>query len=173
MAKEYEMDDIKRKVKDSDKALNRDPITGAPGAHPVGTGAGAVSGGVAGAAVGMAGGPVGAAVGGVVGAVAGGLAGKGVAEMVNPTKEEAYWRETYVSEPYFKPGKTYDYYAPGYRIGWEGRARYEGRKFEDVESKLRADYERSRSQSNPDWDQGRLAAKAAWDRIDDITINSR
>ena len=41
---------------------NRDPITGAPGAHPVGTGIGAAAGGVAaGAAAGtVAAGPIGA-----------------------------------------------------------------------------------------------------------------
>ena len=76
-------------------------------------------------------------------------------------------------EPYFTPGKTYDYYAPAYRTGWEGRVRYHGKRFEDVESKLREDYDRSRSKANADWDQGRLAARAAWDRIDDITVNSR
>src|SRR5688572_26056720 len=66
---------------------NRDPITGTPGAHPVGTGVGAAGGGAAGAAIGMAAGPVGAAVGATVGAIAGGLAGKGAAEAVNPTVE--------------------------------------------------------------------------------------
>jgi hypothetical protein len=70
---------------------NRDPITGAPGAHPVGTGVGATGGGAAGAAIGAAvGGPVGAAVGLAAGAIAGGLAGKGAAEAVNPTAEDGY-----------------------------------------------------------------------------------
>ena len=65
---------------------NRDPITGAPGAHPVGTGVGAAAGGIAaGAAAGSVAGPVGTVVGAAVGAVAGGLAGKGVAEKVDPT----------------------------------------------------------------------------------------
>ena len=58
-----------------DKDLNRDPITGAPGSHPVGTGLGAAGGGAAGAAIGTAvGGPVGAVVGAAAGAVVGGLA---------------------------------------------------------------------------------------------------
>ena len=68
---------------------NRDPITGAPGAHPVGVGAGAASAGAAGAALGAAvGGPIGAVVGAAVGAVAGGLGGKAAAEAVNPTIED-------------------------------------------------------------------------------------
>src|SRR5215213_3499455 len=95
---------------------NRDPITGAPGAHPVGTGVGATGGGAAGAAIGAAvGGPVGAAVGLAAGAVAGGLAGKGAAEAVNPTAEDAYWRDNYSSQPYYEHGYSYDDdYRPAY-----------------------------------------------------------
>ena len=72
---------------------NRDPITGAPGAHPVGVGLGAAAGGIAGgiaagAAVGtVAAGPVGTVVGAAVGAIAGGLGGKAVAEHFDPTVE--------------------------------------------------------------------------------------
>jgi phage tail tape-measure protein len=70
---------------------NRDPITGTPGAHPVGVGLGAAAGGMAtGAAVGTVAGPVGTAVGAAVGAIAGGLAGKGIAEKIDPTVEETY-----------------------------------------------------------------------------------
>jgi len=71
-----------------------DPISGAPGAHPVGTGLGAAAGGAAtGAAVGAVAGPVGALIGVTVGAVVGGLAGKGIAETIDPSAEAAYWRE--------------------------------------------------------------------------------
>jgi hypothetical protein len=78
---------------------NRDPITGAPGSHPVGTAAGATSGGVAGAAVGtVVGGPVGGAVGAAVGAVAGGLAGHAAGEAVNPSVEDIYWRQAHIRE---------------------------------------------------------------------------
>ena len=64
---------------------NLDPITGEPGAHPVGTGLGAAGGALAGAAIGAVGGPVGMTAGALVGAVAGGLVGKEVAEKVDPT----------------------------------------------------------------------------------------
>lgn len=67
-------------------SANLDPITGEPGAHPIGTGVGAVAGGMAaGAAVGTVAGPIGTAVGAAAGAVVGGLAGKGVAEKIDPT----------------------------------------------------------------------------------------
>ena len=88
-----------------EKSMNIDPITGAAGAHPVGTGVGAMGGAAAGAAVGAVGGPVGAVVGGVVGAVAGGLGGKAVAESVNPTAEEAVVFE-HLGKVYEKLGKA-------------------------------------------------------------------
>jgi uncharacterized protein (TIGR02271 family) len=66
---------------------NRDPITGEPRSHPVGTGVGAAAGGAAaGAATGTVAGPVGTGVGAAVGAVVGGLAGKATAEKFNPTE---------------------------------------------------------------------------------------
>src|SRR6186997_2081540 len=106
-----------------DKDTNPDPITGAPGSHPIGTGIGAAGAGAAGAAIGAVAGPIGAAVGAVVGAVAGGLAGKGVAEAVNPTAEDAYWRENFSTRPYVAQGTAYDEYRPAYQYGWESRAR--------------------------------------------------
>jgi hypothetical protein len=158
---------ITRKVVANEEDLNRDPITGTPGAHPLGTGAGAASGGVAGAAVGMAvGGPVGAVIGAAVGAVSGGLAGKSAAEAVNPTAEEAYWKETLVREPYYVAGRSYEYYAPGFRAGWEGRVRFDGRSFEQAESDLKANYLLTKSELDPDWEHVRPAARAAWMRVD-------
>ena len=122
-------------MKDKDLAgdSNPDPLTGAPGSHPVGVGVGTAGGAAAGAAVGAVGGPVGSAVGAVVGGVAGGLAGKGAAEAVNPTAEDAYWRSNYATRPYVTPGSTYDTYRPAYQYGWESYAQYEGRRFDEVE----------------------------------------
>lgn len=155
-----------RKVVANEEDLNRDPISGTPGAHPMGTGAGAASGGVAGAAIGMVvGGPVGSLVGAAVGAVTGGLAGKSAAEAVNPTAEESYWKETYVREPYYVHGKPYEYYAPAFRAGWEGRVRHNGRPFEVAEHELRASYNLSKSELDPEWQEVRPAARAAWDRV--------
>ena len=168
------MDEIKRRNDETpERAADQESLSNAPGVHPVGTGVGVISGAAAGIAIGAAGGPIGAAVGGVVGAAVGGLAGKGIAEAVNPVEEDKHWRDSYVREPYFKPGSTYDYYAMGYRTGWEGRVRYDGRSFSDVEPELRAEYESGRTDASADWKEGRLAAKAAWDRIDDIAVNSR
>jgi len=147
---------------------NRDPITGTPGAHPVGVGLGAAAGGMAtGAAVGTVAGPVGTAVGAAVGAIAGGLAGKGIAEKIDPTVEETYWAGQYDKEDYYDQRYTFQDYQPGYRTGWEGRSRYSGRTYEEVERDLQADYERNRGQSKLDWDKNRHAVRAGWDRLED------
>ncbi|MDB5741736.1 MAG: hypothetical protein JWR68_51 [Polaromonas sp.] len=148
-----------------DKSMNRDPLTDAPGAHPVGTGIGAAMGGAAaGAAVGTIGGPIGALAGAVIGAVAGGLGGKAIAESVNPTAEEAYWRDNYNREPYYQSGRSYDDYAPAYRMGVNGRAGYAG-SFDDAESRLASDWDSGRENSTLTWPQARDASRAAWDRV--------
>jgi uncharacterized protein (TIGR02284 family) len=148
-----------------DKDLNRDPITDEPGAHPVGTGIGATGGAIAGAAAGSIGGPIGVAVGGVVGAVVGGLAGKAAGEAVNPTAEEAYWRENYSREPYYEKGRTFDDYAPAYRLGLTGRTRYQG-DWASAEPELASEWDEARAGSSLDWKQAQPASRAAWERID-------
>ena len=147
-----------------EKSMNLDPITNAPGAHPVGTGVGAAGGAAAGAAAGALGGPVGAVAGAVIGAVAGGLGGKAVAESINPTAEEAYWRDNYNREPYYEAGRVFDDYAPAYRLGLYGRTSYEG-NFEDMESRLASDWDSRRESSTLTWLQARSASRAAWDRV--------
>jgi hypothetical protein len=146
---------------------NRDPVTGEPGAHPVGTGVGAATGGTVGAVIGGAvGGPLGAMVGAAVGGVAGGLAGKGISESVNPTEEDAFWRDHYSTRPYAS-GRSYDELQPAYRYGWEARTRYEDRNWNDVESDLERDWTQRHGTSGLAWNDARHASRDAWDRITD------
>jgi uncharacterized protein (TIGR02284 family) len=147
--------------------LNLDPISKEPGAHPVGTGVGAAMGGVAaGAAAGMVGGPVGAVVGGVAGAIAGGMGGKEAAEALDPTAQEAYWRDNHTLEPYYENGRPFDDYAPAYRLGVEGRRDYPG-SFEEAEMRLADRWDTYRGSSSLDWSQARMASRAAWNRTHD------
>lgn len=145
---------------------NRDPLTGAPGAHPLGTGLGAIAGGaVAGAATGTVAGPIGTVVGAAIGAVVGGLAGKGVAEEVNPTRESAYWSENFSGRDYVKEGSSFDDYGPAYGFGVNARGRYPGRDFDDVESEMSRDWSTSRGASSLSWERAKHAARDAWNRI--------
>ena len=147
---------------------NRDPITGTPGAHPVGTGVGAAGGAAAGAAIGAVGGPIGAAVGLVAGAVAGGLAGKAVAENFDPTVEDAYWRTNYSKRSYVTKDSDYDTYQTAYRTGYEGRRRYPGKTYEEVEAHLKRDYENSSGTGGLSWDEAKSATRDAWNRVENV-----
>lgn len=148
---------------------NRDPISGTPGSHPVGTGLGAIAGGAAaGAAVGTVAGPVGTLVGAAVGVVVGGLAGKGIAEALDPTREDAYWRENYSTRPYVAKGANYDDYGPAYGFGVDAVGRYPGRKFDDLEPEMSSQWAERQGTSTLRWDSARDAARDAWNRANGV-----
>ncbi len=147
---------------------NPDPLTGEPGAHPVGTGVGAATGGTVGAVIGGAvGGPVGAIIGAAVGGLTGGFAGKGLAESVNPTEEDTFWSGAYKDRPYAQ-GQSYEDLRPAYRYGWESRTRYADRDWHDVENNLQSEWSQQRqgTSSNLDWNTAKPAAYDAWNRVE-------
>ncbi len=155
-----------RNKHNGDGSANRDPLTGAPGFHPVGTGVGAASGAVAaGAAVGTVAGPIGTLVGAAVGAVAGGLAGKGVAEAIDPTREDAYWRDNYGDRPYVEHGASYDDYGPAYGVGVDAASRHPGRSFDEVEPEMSRQWNERSGNSTLQWDSARPAARDGWNRV--------
>lgn len=149
------------------KTGNLDPITGEPGAHPVGVGIGAAAGGLATGAVAgtLAAGPIGTVVGAAVGAIAGGLGGKAVAEHFDPTVESDYWRANHANQAYFVEGESYEAYEPAYRLGGQTRDRYANRSFDEIESSLAHDYEGMKGEGHVAWDKAKHATRAAWDRI--------
>jgi hypothetical protein len=147
---------------------NLDPMSGEPGAHPVGVGSGAAGGGIAGAVIGAAvGGPIGAGVGVVVGAVAGGYAGKSAAEVINPTAEHEFWRIEFLKRPYFTPGSPYEQFGPAYQYGWESYSTLgtKGKTFKEIETELRRDWENRRGQSKLSWERAKGATHDAWQRV--------
>ena len=147
--------------------VNRDVITGEPGAHPIGVGAGAAGGGVAGAVLGGAiGGPIGAGAGAVVGAIGGGMAGGSTAEMINPTTEHEYWRKEYEKRSYFTMGTRYEQYGPAFQFGWESCAKHKGKTFKDVESVLAGDWDHCRGKSKLSWSHAKGATQDAWQRVE-------
>ena len=117
--------------------------------------------------LGVVGGPVGMAVGAAIGGLAGAAAGNGVATAVNPAAEDTYWRTSYSTRPGYVSGYNYDDdYLPAYRLGYDGRSRYAGRSFDDVESSLRSDWERLRGTSRLTWNQASNATRDAWHRVE-------
>lgn len=152
----------------TDPHANRDPITGAPGSHPVGTGIGAALGGAAaGAVAGTVAGPVGTLIGAAAGAIVGGLVGKSAAEAIDPTVEDVYWRDNYSERPYVEAGSVYDEFGPAYGLGVESYRRYPGRSFDEVESDLSREWSTARGTSSLTWDRAKHAARDSWNRVSD------
>ena len=145
---------------------NADPITDQPGSHPVETGVGALIGGAAsGMAVGMVAGPIGAAIGAAVGAIAGGLAGKGAGELIDPTTEDNWLRESFGTKTYADKHETYEHYTPAYKYAAEAaQTKFAGKPFTAVEHDLKADYEKTTHAATMPFEKAKPALKDAYDR---------
>ncbi len=148
--------------------MNRDPISGAPGSHPVGVGVGGVGGAAAGAGIGAIFGPIGLLVGGVVGTLAGAAAGKGVAEKIDPTAETEYWRSAYPQRSYASGDYNYETdYSPAYAYGNDVHSRDAGREWDDsLESEVSSGWDKAKSKSRLTWEQAKHATRDAFDRSD-------
>lgn len=96
-----------------------------------------------------------------------GTIGKPIGERtpLDAAAEDAYWREAHTREQNYNPAYRYDDYAPGYRTGYEGAARYPGETFEAAEARLREDYTRNRGSSALEWEDARPSARSAWNRV--------
>jgi len=147
---------------------NRDPITGAPGSHPVGVGVGGLAGGAAaGALAGTAFGPIGTLVGTAAGVAIGAAAGKGVAERIDPTGETEYWRNEYANRPYADSSRDFDRdYSAAYGYGLQARENRAGRTWDESEAELQREWNSVRGASTLEWDQARPAVRDSWDRAD-------
>jgi hypothetical protein len=154
-------------VKDlKDAGANPDPLTGEAGAHPVAAGIGAAAAGAAGLAVSaVVAGPIGVMVATAGGALAGGYIGKAVGEILDPTAEEAFWREEHPKQTYAEKETGFDDYLAAYRTGFEGYRHFgrEGRTFDDAEPELQKLY--SQTAARLPWLKARFAARAAWNRV--------
>lgn len=146
--------------------MNRDPITGEPGSHPVGTGVGSAGAAALGAALGAPFGPIGMLVGGAIGAVAGGAAGHAAGERIDPTGEAEYWKNAHSSRPYYDKSHTWDDYEPAYRYGWDARTQHRDRKFDDVQNDLERGWETAKGKSKMTWERAKDAVRDSWDRTD-------
>jgi len=163
------VDDLNRDIQNPEHDANPDAITSAPGSHPLGVGVGAAAMGAAGAAIGTVvpgvGNVVGAAIGAVVGAVAGGYAGKAVAEAIDPTDEDAYWRVEHKQRPYYDATQDYDRdYAPAYRTAVDTYNTGLEADYSDVEPELRNRWNRDRGDSKLDWNTANKAMRDVYER---------
>ena len=109
--------------------------------------AGAAAGGVSiaalagfgiGALLGPFGGAVAAAIGAAVGAFGGSYGGRELAEAVNPSTEEHYWRSHFATRPYVHPGDRFDDFREAYAFGALTRREHPTVTFNEAEASLHA-----------------------------------
>jgi hypothetical protein len=150
-----------------DAGQGLDPMAATAAAKPVESGIDAALGGAAvGAATGtIAAGPVGTVVGATVGAIIGGLAGKGSPEAIDPSREQAYWRENYPGQPTVEAGASFDDYGPAYGFGVDAYVRHPGRSFDELEAELSSGWMAARGKSTLGWTRAKNAARDAWIRL--------
>ena len=134
--------------------------------HSIGEGTGAVAGAIAGAAVGSVAGPVGTLVGAIAGGAIGAKSGGAVAEAVNPTEYAQHFQNNYQSAPYYKNGTEWKDYEPAYKYGYDTYGQYQGKRFEDVESNLERDWDRTRANSTLAWGDAKGAVRDGWHHIE-------
>jgi hypothetical protein len=86
--------------------------------------------------------------------------------------ERAHWKQQYTNEPYYEAGRDFSEYDLAYRLGTEGRERYSGKRFEQVESNLQHDWEQAKGAAGIGWDEAKQAVRAAWNRVDNTTADN-
>ncbi|MGI9078795.1 MAG: hypothetical protein ACR2G6_15915 [Gemmatimonadaceae bacterium] len=80
--------------------------------------------------------------------------------------EDSYWRGNFSSRPYAKSDRSYDFYEPAYKYGYESKQQHRGKKWNDVESDLERGWDKSKGKSNSAWQDIKAAARDAWDRVE-------
>jgi hypothetical protein len=79
-------------------------------------------------------------------------------------QQDAYWERAHAKENYFRPGLSWDDYAPAYCVGYTGQMQYGG-SFEDAEKSLISNWVRIKGDSRLSLDEAQMAIRAAWDRL--------
>ncbi|HVF35289.1 MAG TPA: hypothetical protein VND91_08195 [Candidatus Saccharimonadia bacterium] len=80
--------------------------------------------------------------------------------------ESRYWRAQYLFQPYYEPGRSYDFYAPAYRIAFEAARAEPGTPFDSLAAGIRSRLERVKHHADLDWERALPAARAAWLRAE-------
>jgi len=79
-------------------------------------------------------------------------------------RELHYWRSHYRQSAFYREGLAYEDFEPAVMLGINVFLHDHGRPFEDQCDQLDSVYRRTRGTSRLDWDDGKPAAVAAWQR---------
>ena len=129
---------------------------------------GAAGGAIAGGVAGSLAGPAGTVIGALAGAAAGAVVGKAVGAGGWAAHED-YWRDHYRSQPFYRPEYDYGDYESAFRLGHD-RPPLSRVWDEAHEADLAAEWERTKGTSRLTWEEARLAARAAWERLENEQV---
>jgi len=86
-------------------------------------------------------------------------------DQLNWNSEETYWRNNWRARPYAQADRGFEYYAPGYRYGYESASKYRGREWNDVEPDLRSGWDKYEHRGQSTWEHMKDAVRDAWNRV--------
>jgi hypothetical protein len=89
-------------------------------------------------------------------------------DVVDTDAEEAYWRQNFWHRPYVRKGTSFNEFRPAYRYGADAHRLHPSESFEQVEAEMRSGWDRYKGTSSLTWDDARLAAREAWQRVSDM-----
>ena len=77
-------------------------------------------------------------------------------------REESWWREHYRTRPYVASERSFTFYQPALRYGFESASRYTGRHWDEVEPELRRGWQQWHPRGELDWEEARDLVRDAW-----------
>ena len=92
-------------------------------------------------------------------------------DAVNPTVEDAYWREHYNTRAYAS-GDAYDRWRAAYRYGWQSYIQHRGQSFDEVEPAIGLEWDNSREGSLLTWEKAKDASRDAWTRVETSMVGA-
>ena len=81
----------------------------------------------------------------------------------------AHFSDRYLGSPYYSAGRAWSDYAPAYAFGYDTYARFQHRRFEDVETELQQAWMDAHGQSRLIWPEARRAVLETWQLLDTET----
>jgi len=91
-------------------------------------------------------------------------AGKGMAELIDSTREDPYWPENYTTRRYVGASAHDKDDGPAYHYGTDVYLRHPNRSFADSEAELALAWDKARDNSNLDCERAKNATSDAWNR---------
>ncbi len=79
--------------------------------------------------------------------------------------DQQWWRDNFRERPYVAADSVFESYEPGYQFGYLAANRYRGRSWNDVEPKLRSDFDNFEGRGQSTWENMQDAIHDAWDRV--------